>query len=186
MSTTYIISQILAFTAFILSLFAYYRSKKEKIMLTMVTSNILNLIHYILLWATTGYITKILAILRDVSIVLKDKRQRDDKILLIGFIIIYIIVAIFTYENIYSLLPLAAALIYIISIWNWNEWAVKKSAFFCYFLRLIYNIFVWSIVATIATIISIISTFIALLQYNKKQKNIKKIKIHKVNNKNKL
>ncbi|MBQ9554491.1 YgjV family protein [bacterium] len=47
--TIYIISQILAFIAFLLSLLAYYRSKKEKIMLTMVASNTLNLIHYLLL-----------------------------------------------------------------------------------------------------------------------------------------
>jgi hypothetical protein len=53
MTVTYIISQIFALISFILSLVAYYRIKKEKIMLTMVVSNIFNLIHYVILGATT-------------------------------------------------------------------------------------------------------------------------------------
>jgi hypothetical protein len=177
MTTAYIISQIFALISFILSLFAYYRSKKEKIMFTMVASNILNLIHYVILGATTWYITKILAILRDCFIVLKDKKKRNSNIFLLMFVIAYIIIAIVTYENIYSLLPLTAALIYIISIRHWDELVVKKSAFFCYFLWLIYNIFVGSIVAVIATIISIISSFIAIIQH-KKRKNQKNWKLN--------
>lgn len=172
--TIYIISQILAFIAFLLSLLAYYRSKKEKIMLTMVASNTLNLIHYLLLWATTGCLTKILAILRDFFIVIKEKRKRNSKIFLAIFIIIYIITAIITYKDFTSLLPLLAALIYIIAIRDWNEWVVKKSACFCYFLWLIYNIRIGSIIATLATIISIISSFIAILKYNKENKEKRK------------
>ena len=167
MTTSYIISQILALLSFLLSLLAYYRKNKEKIMGTMVVSNVLNLIHYFILWATSWGITKILAILRDSIIIYKEKKHFNLDIVLIFFVIAYIVVAIFTYKWIYSLLPLLAAIIYIISIWNWNEWIIKKSAFFCYFLRLIYNICVWSIVAIIANIISIISTFFAVIIHKK-------------------
>ena len=170
MTKTYIISQVLAFVSFVLGILAYHASKKEKIMLTVVAANILNLIHYFLLGATTGYITKIIAILRDFFIVLKDKKHRNSDIVLIIFVVIYVTMAIFTYENLYSLLPLAAALIYTITVRNWNEWIVKKWAFFCYFLRLIYNIIVGSIVAVITTTISIISTLFAIINYSKKQK----------------
>ncbi len=168
MTVTYIISQIFALISFILSLVAYYRIKKEK---TMVVSNIFNLIHYVILGATTWYITKILAILRDSFIVLKEKKKRNSNIFLLIFVVVYIIVGVMNYDNYYSLLPLAAALIYIISIWNWDELVVKKSAFLSYFLRLIYNICIGSIVATIATIVSIISAFIAIIQYKKFGKN---------------
>lgn len=54
------------------------------------------------------------------------------------------------------------AIIYIILCWNGNELQVKKSAFFCYFLWLIYNISVQSYAGIVSNIISIISTFIAL------------------------
>lgn len=170
MTKAYIISQILAFISFLLGIVAYYASKKEKIMLTVIASNTLNLIHYVLLGATSGYITKIIAIIRDLFIVIKDKKHWSSNIVLIIFVTLYVTMAVFTYENIYSILPLSAALIYTITVRNWNEGIVKKSAFFCYFLRLIYNIIVGSIVAVITTTISIISTFFAIIQYHKKQK----------------
>ena len=165
MTLVYIISQILALISFILSLFAYYRKKKKDIMLTMIFSNFLNLIHYVILDATSGYLTKILAIIRDFFVVIKEKYKWKSNFYLIFFVLVYIIIWVITYENIYSLLPLLAALIYIISIWNWNELIIKKSAFLTYFLWLIYNIFVWSIVAIIANVISIISSFIAILKH---------------------
>ena len=170
MTKAYIISQILAFISFILGIIAYYASKKEKIMLTVVASNILSLIHYVLLWATSGCITKIIAIIRDFFIVIKDKKHWNSSVVLFIFVALYIVIAVFTYENCYSLLPLAAALTYTVTVRNWNEGIVRKWAFFSYFLRLIYNIAVGSIVAVITTIISIISTFFAIIQHTKKQK----------------
>ena len=169
MTKYYIISQILALFSFILSLLAYHRDKKKNIMITMIISNILNLLHYVFLWATSWYVTKILAILRD-SVIVK-KSTKKSYALLILFIVFYFVVWFLTYENIYSLLPLIAATIYIISIWNWDELLVKKSAFFCYFFWLIYNICIWSVVAVFSTIISIISSYIAIRRHYKKLGN---------------
>lgn len=171
MTAYYIISQILALLSFLLSLLAYHREKKKDIMLTMVISNVLNLLHYVFLQATSWYITKILAILRDSVIIKKDWKK--SYALLIIFIIAYVITWVLTYENIYSLLPLLAATIYIISIWNWDELLVKKSAFFCYFFWLVYNICIWSVVAVISTVISIISSYFAIKRYYKKLKKLK-------------
>ena len=68
-------------------------------MLTMVISNVLNLLHYVFLQATSWYITKILAILRDSVIIKKDRKK--SYALLIIFIIAYVITWVLTYENIY-------------------------------------------------------------------------------------
>lgn len=42
----YIISQFIGFAAFFVSIFAYHKNEKEKILGNMVISNVLNLIHY--------------------------------------------------------------------------------------------------------------------------------------------
>ena len=136
----------------------------------MVISNILNLIHYLLLGAYTGCITKGLAIFRDSFIIMKDRNKKYNKsIYLYIFIIAYIIVSIFAYKNIWSLFPLIAAIIYLIPIWNGDQKVVKQTALLCYFLWLAYNIFVVSIAGIISNIISIISTGIAV--YNEKKNN---------------
>lgn len=157
----YIIGQILGFIAFIASLYAYQRVKKRDILISMVLSNSINLIHYFLIGAYSGCITKILAILRDLFIVLKEKNKRLSSVLfLIIFILIYTLVSIYTFTNILSLFPLIAAIIYIIPTWLGDSKTVKRTALFCYVLWLIYNIYVLSIAGVIANIVSIVSIII--------------------------
>ena len=82
----------------------------------------------------------------------------------------YFLAAILTYNGIFSIFPLVAAIIYMIVEWNGNELAIKKVAFVCYFLWLGYNIFVFSIVGIVSNTISIISTLIAIINA-KRHKN---------------
>lgn len=163
----YIISQIIALLAFIFSITAYHRTKKEKIMLNMVISHTLNLIHYLILGAYSGCTTKLLAAIRDFFIIIKDKKKINSRFYLYIFLIIYLIMLVITYENIYMSFPLIAAIIYLLSSWNGNELIVKKTAFISYFLWLIYNICIFSMVAIFTNIISIISTFIAIHNHKK-------------------
>lgn len=129
----------------------------------MILSNVFNLIHYLLLGEYSGCITKIIAIFRDLFILVKNKNKiLSANIFMIIFILIYILVGIYNYNNIFSILTLVAAIIYIIPVWNGDELTIKKTAFFCYFLWLVYNIFVFSIAGIVSNIISIISTFIAI------------------------
>ena len=129
----------------------------------MITANIINLFHYLLLGAYSGCITKLLAIFRDCFIILKKNCNNFlNYFYLIFFIILYIIASIFTFNSILSILPLLAALIYTIFIWNGNELRLKKIAFICYFIWLIYNIFVMSISGIVSNVISIVSTLIAI------------------------
>lgn len=164
----YCIAQTIGISAFIISLIAYHRDKKEKILSSMIISNILNLLHYILLGAFSGCITKIISIFRDIIIINKRKNKiLSSKIILLIFLIIYILAGILTYNDIWSIFPIIAAIIYLIPTWNGNKLTVKKAAFLCYFFWLIYNIFVFSIAGIISNIISIISTFIAIKNNNK-------------------
>lgn len=167
----YIVSQIFAFVAFLLSLIAFHRKKKESIFKTLMLGNVLDMIHYLLLGAYSGCITKVIAFLRNEIIVLKEKNKKYDKTtVLVLLLIIYLISGILTYKNIYSVLPILSAMIYLYVVWNGNALAVKKIGFYCYFLWLIYNICVFSIVGIISSAVSIISTFIAV--YNEKRNNL--------------
>lgn len=159
----YVAAQILGFIAFLISLYAYQKVNKKDILLCMVISNIINLVHYLMLGAYSGCITKVIAIFRDIFIVLKEKNKRLSSVLfLIIFILIYTLVSIYTFTNILSLFPLVAAIIYIIPTWLGDSKTVKKTALFCYVLWLIYNIYVLSIAGVIANIISIVSIIIGL------------------------
>ncbi len=164
----YIFIQVIGFLAFIISLIAYQQKRKKDVLLCMVLSNIINLIHYFLLGAYSGCITKLVAIARDSFIVIKDKNKKlSSGLFLIIFILIYIALSIYTYTNVLSLFPLIAAIIYIIPTWYGDSKIIKITALFCYFLWLIYNIYVISIAGIIANIISMISIIISLRRKNK-------------------
>ena len=171
----YLISQIIGMIAFFFSLLAYHRNKKKQILGTMLVSNILNIIHYLLLGAYSGCLTKILATMRDTFIITKESNNRLSKnIFLYIFILLYILVGIVTFDNILSIFPIIAALIYLIPTWNGNEITVKKAAFACYFFWLVYNISILSISGILSYIVSIISTFIAIKHF--KQINTNNLK----------
>ena len=163
-----IIAQIIGFVALFISLIAYHRKDKKSIMINLVICNLFKLVHYLLLGAYSGCVTKIIAIIRDGFINIKDKNTKlSNNLFLLFFIMLYVIAAFFTYDGILSLFPLVAALIYTLFIWNGSELVVKKTAFYCYFIWLVYNIFVFSIPEIIANILGIISTFIAIKNYRK-------------------
>lgn len=164
----YLISQLFASCAFLMSLIAYHRKDKKCILKNMILSNIFNLTHYFLLGAFSGCITKSLAIFRDCVVIQKEKNKKlSKKRYLFIFIVLYIIASIITYNGIISIMPFIAALTYIIFIWNGNEIQIKKVALFSYVLWLLYNIFVYSLIGIISNSISIISTLIAINTNNK-------------------
>lgn len=125
-------------------------------------SNIFNLIHYLLLGAITGGITKVIAIFRDLFIIIKDKYSFKSYIPLLIFIVIYVLVGLYLYTDIYSIFPLVAAIIYLVPVWNGNEMVIKITALLCYFLWLCYNVVVFSVAGIISNVISIISTMLAI------------------------
>ena len=144
MNNIYIISQTFGFLAFTISLIAYHKKDKEKIFKTMLIANILDILHYFFLSAYSGCFTKIIALIRNEIIILKEKNQKlNNKIILLLIFTIYTVSGIVSYQNIFSILPILAATIYLFFIWNGNELQVKKVAFFCYFLWLIYNLCVF-------------------------------------------
>lgn len=162
----YILSQIAAFIALIITLISYHLKQKKKIFKMMCLSNVFNIVHYLCLGAYSGCITKIIALMRNLFIVKKENNKKLDKLIyLILFIIIYVISGILTYKNLYSLLPLISATIFMIVTWHGKELQIKKIAFYCYFLWLLYNVLIFSIIGIVANIISLISTFIAYYNY---------------------
>lgn len=172
MSINIIIANIIGFVAFIVTLIAYHRVTKKKIFENMIFANVLDVIHYLVLGAYSGCITKVVALIRNFVIVKKEKcKWLSSKLILILFIIVYVISGIVSFTNIWSSFCILAAIIYLIWCWNGNELQVKRAAFYCYFLWLIYNLSVQSYAGIISNVVSIISTFIALR--NEKRKNKK-------------
>ncbi len=165
----FIIAQIIGLIAFSNSLLAYHKKTKQKILFQTIIANTLNLIHYLLLGAYSGFITKIIALIRDSLIIIKEKTKKRLNIILFILISIYLIFCYKIHSPLYSTIPFIAALIYTIPAWNGNDKTVRKAALISYLLWLTYSIFITSISGILSYSISIISTSIAITKYNQKK-----------------
>ena len=174
----YIISQIIETIALIVTLGSYHLKKKEKIFKGMCIANILEMLHYLLLGAWSGFAIKVIALIRNIFIIEKEYNRKLRKVFFLYlFIGIYIVIGVLTFKNIFSLLPMAAAVIYMIVVWDGDELQVKKISFLCYFLWLAYNICILSVMGIVSNIVALISTYIAyknMKEYLIKQDNKKK------------
>lgn len=171
----YIISQIIETIALIVTLGSYHLKKKEKIFKGMCIANILEMLHYLLLGAWSGFAIKVIALIRNIFIIEKEYNRKLRKVFFLYlFIGIYIVIGVLTFKNIFSLLPMAAAVIYMIVVWDGDELQVKKISFLCYFLWLAYNICILSVMGIVSNIVALISTYIAyknMKEYLIKQDN---------------
>ena len=169
-TVAYIISQVLAFIAFLFNISAYQLKKKSQILSFTITANALNLIHYILLGAWSGMATKIIAVTRDSYVIYKDKKSLKGILPLVIFISAYVVMAIITYESPLSLLPLLAAVLYTVGIYKGNDQRVRIAAASTCVLWLIYNISVFSIAGAVGDVFIITSNVVAYYHYAKKSK----------------
>ena len=164
----YIIAQIIGFVAFLVSLITYHKKSKTGILNNALISNSLKLIHYLLLGAYSGCVTKVIAIVRDVFIIMKVKYSYlNSKVFLYLFVLLYIIVSVITFDVIISLLPILAALSYIVVIWDGDVDKIRKVALIGYLLWLGYDFFVFSIGGILSNVVSILSVGVAI--YNDKR-----------------
>ena len=165
----YIFAQIIGMIALFISLKAYHKKDKESILDSLIVSNCLNFVHYIMLGAPGGYCTKALAIIRDSFVLEKRKHPRLTGIIyLYIFIFIYLVFMYLSYTGIISILPFIASMYYLIGIWEADELRFKKVALYSFVPWLIYNICVLSISGVISNMLSIISTEIAIKHHKKK------------------
>ena len=168
----FVISQIIGLIAFVISLIAYQQTKKETILKCMIVSYIFNIIHYFLLNAYSGMIVKFISVIRDLTIIMKNKYViLQSKVMIYIFILIYLGLLIYSYKNILSTFPFIGALVYMLLEWNGNVKKIKCGAYINYLLWLIYNISIFSISGFLSNTISLL--FLMLSTNNKNLTNNK-------------
>lgn len=113
---TLLIAQTLGFIGFIISLLAFHKKKKEKILGNMILSNIFDLIHYLLLGAYSGCVTKLLAIFRNSFVIFKDKYKALSSNIFLYYYMLYLEYGL---SKIYGLYFLSYLLLFM--LWLFGE-----------------------------------------------------------------
>lgn len=164
--------QIIGALAFLALSLSYFRKEKRQILFIQIIAYILFTIHYFLLSGVAGCICNIIGLFALVTIYLFEKFELKNKTAAsIFFIVILIVVNVLNFENIYSIFPMIASTIVIISFINSNENTIRIVGVISAICWIVYAIVYKSYVSIIFEFLTFINVCIALFKnYSRKGK----------------
>ena len=170
----YIVSQIFALAATILSLYAFQKKKKVQILNYTVVAAACSVLHYLFLGAWSGVATKSVGTVRNIFAAYETHKRKTSKIAPLVFVLFYVVAGIFAYQSPISLLPVVAASIYTIAIYFGDAKKIRYTAVLTAGLWLVYSACVFSIVGVLSEAIFITNDLVAIYRYRGKKKQLKK------------
>ncbi len=149
---------------------SYFKKKKREILFMQIVAYVFFTIHYYLLNGITGAICNFIGLVSLLTIYLFEKYNIKNKtILSIFFIALLLIINISTFQNFFSIFPMFASTIVIISFLKDDENFIRIIGVISAVCWLIYAIVYKSYIAIIFEVLTLINVCIALY----KNKNYK-------------
>ena len=150
---------------------SYFRKEKNKILFLQIVAYIFFTIHYYLLSGITGAICNLIGLVSLVIIYLFDEcKVKNKNALIIGMIPVIIIIALVTYQNVFSIFPIIASVIAIMSFISDDENVIRGIGVICAMCWLIYAIAYKSYVAIVFEVITLLFVVIAFIRNQKNKK----------------
>lgn len=169
MSIHFLIAQLFGLIAVILSIICMHFNSKENILKCMIIGNLLMTIQFFLLNAITGGVVSLVNTIRCIVFYLYKKNNKKKSIItLIIFEIIYISSGIMSWQNIWSILPITATVVFTYGLWQDNILITKIIYAIVGLEWATYDLIVKAYFGVIQSIMQFISSTIASIKYKKK------------------
>lgn len=168
MDTKFLITQLIGLIGYSTLGYSYFRKEKKEILLIQIFSYIMFILHYQLLHAITGSVCNLLGLIAFLIIYLFDMYKKNKKVLVGILLPILVVIALITFENIYSIFPIIASVVVIISFLTDDEDLIRRIGIIAAICWLIYAIVYKSYVAIAFEVITLIVVVIAYIKRRKK------------------
>lgn len=173
-SASYIVSQVFVLFAIMSMGFSYLTKDKKKIMILVTFTSIFYGCEYLLLGAFTGVAVNIISIIRNIWFYINAKNGKKNSVwVLVILSLALVILGVFTYENIFSVIPTIATIMFTYSVWQNNNKIYRYMAVPMSIMWIVYNIICNSILGVIAESIMIIFEIIGIINIPKVTKSAK-------------
>lgn len=168
MDTKFFITQFIGLIGYSTLGFSYFKKEKKDILLIQIFAYIMFILHYQFLGAITGSVCNLLGLIAFLIIYLFDMYKKNKKVLIAILFPILIVISVITFENIYSIFPMIASIVVIISFLTDNEDLIRRIGIIAAICWLIYAIVYKSYVAIAFEVITLIVVVIAYFKRKKK------------------
>ena len=144
---------------------SYFKKEKRQILYMQIIAYIFFTIHYYLLSGITGAICNLIGLFALITIYIFEKYKLKDKLFASTiFILLLLIINIITFQNFFSIFPMIASIIVIISFLDDNENSIRIIGVVAALCWLFYAIAYKSYIAIVFEIITLANVCIALFK----------------------
>lgn len=164
----YILAQITGVLAVLTFVFSYQFKRRIHIIIVNATSSILYVLQYFMLGAYEGAVIDFIS---SVSTVLAGKK--DNKIIKKYFLIVIILInlsfvaaGLILYKNIFSLFPIAGAILQSTAFWITEEKKIRLVSFVASPFWLVYNFVSQAYAPVLGSLMSLVSIGVAIIRYD--------------------
>jgi len=170
----YIISQILVAVSILMTIFVnFIKVERKTILVCQIIVNLLYGTHNLLLGATTGGLINFLAVILLIIYSQKGKIKWLSTIYTpVLFSVLFVATALISWQNIFSILPVAGSLIFAVAFWQDEEKQIKLLYVINTLLWFIYAVVSNSFVAAIGQALIGISLIVYLIFGTKYEKAV--------------
>ena len=161
----FILAQICGVIALIFTVVSVQFKTKEKIVMCSVFANLVVTIQFFLLNAITGAIISIINTIRCIIFYYyKKKDKKPSLMILLIFEIVAIVSGMFSWQNIWSIIPIIVTVIYTYGLWQDNVKVIRITTAIVGLGWAIYDVIVMAYVGAIQEISQFVSAVIALVR----------------------
>lgn len=165
----FILIQLIGAIAYITIAISYYRKEKKSILFMQIIAYMFFTLHYFLLAGISGVVCNLVGLFALVVIYIFDKYKLKYKwIASMFFIAALIVVNLITFQNIYSIFPMVASVIVIISFVLDNEDFIRKIGIVSALCWLVYAIVYKSYISIAFEALTLVGVCVALIKHSKK------------------
>ena len=165
-----IIGQLIGFVATVLCFLIYQQKDRKRILFVKLLADLTWMLHYFLLSAYSGVAICIISTIRAIVFLNPEKKWADKRFWVPLFLLMAGVMGYLTWNGIFSLFPILASVISIISFAQNKPKITRLLAFPVSASLLTYDFYIHSIPGIVNESAVIISSFIGLLRYDKKSK----------------
>ncbi|MBE5821104.1 MAG: YgjV family protein [Clostridiales bacterium] len=168
------IPQIIGFIGLVFLVTSLQNNKKGIVLFFQIFANLFYGLQYILLNSLSAGLMSLVSLIRCIIFFYYEKKKNTTtpKVLFSILILCIVLIGIFTYTNISSLIPIIATILYTYAIWQKDLRIFRILTCLIACLWIIFNFNVGAYVILIGSIFELISGLIAIYRFDIKKKDI--------------
>lgn len=165
----YIIAQIIGFVGTGTMLFSYQCKDSKRLFFMQMLSNIAYILHFFMLGALSGSLNLLISLIRNFVLINSKNAWARNSYWLWLFVGLHLIVTLFTWQNLFSLLPCVGMIAIAVSSWTRNGKKIRIANLFINSPSwLIYDIYMRSYAGILCEVLILISVIVSFFRYGMK------------------